>query len=195
MKILNLRHIALIVLVTAALLNQTCATTSHMAQTHSTYTHDVDWSKTDAPVQLRMLAEDLSTAEWLMLYADRHRGKRPSILVAPIRNTTGQRVDGYRLQVQLERMLQNRAIITVMAGLAKPDTSRVSPTIPISDLIAMGRSHNAEYLVLSELAASAVPGAPHLTNYQLNLELLDLRTQSSVWSDVRTIRRNETLSN
>ncbi len=195
MKISNLRYNAFILLVVAALLSQMCTTTSETVEPGNGNTLDVDWSQTDAHLQLRMLAETMSTAEWLMIYADQNRAKRPAILVAPIRNTTGQRVDSYGLQVAFEQMLQNRATTTVMTGLALPDTSRMSPVTPIADLIAMGRSHNAEFIVLSELGARAAPGTPHLTNYELNLELLDLRTQSRVWRDVRTIRRNETLSN
>ncbi len=195
MKILNLRFKAFILLVFAALLSQSCATKLETISPDKGYTLDVDWSQTDAQVQLRMLAETLSTAEWLMVYADQNRGRRPAILVAPIRNMTGQRVDSYGLQVEFEQMLQNRATTSVMTGLAIQDTSRMSPAIPIAELIAIGRSHNAEFIVLSELGARAAPGTPHLTNYQLNLELLDLRTQSRVWREVRTIRRNETLSN
>jgi hypothetical protein len=195
MKILNLRFKAFILLVFATLLSQSCATKLETISPDKGYTLDVDWSQTDAQVQLRMLAETLSTAEWLMVYADQNRGRRPAILVAPIRNMTGQRVDSYGLQVEFEQMLQNRATTSVMTGLAIQDTSRMSPAIPIAELIAIGRRHNAEFIVLSELGARAAPGTPHLTNYQLNLELLDLRTQSRVWREVRTIRRNETLSN
>jgi hypothetical protein len=194
MKILNLRHIASLLLLASIVLNTACASKEAVV-VQSDVVLDVDWEQTDAQVQLRMLAETMSTAQWLMLYADEHRGKRPSILVAPIRNTTGQRVDSYGLQIDFERLLQNRATTSVMTGLAVPDTSRMSPAIPIAELIAMGRSHSAEFIVLSELAARAAPGTPHLTNYQLNVELLDLRTQMRVWRDVRTIRRNETLSN
>lgn len=195
MKILNLRHIALLMLLPGAYLIQSCTTKKEVVPTADAYTLDVLWSQTDANVQLRMLSETMSTAGWLMQYADQNRGKRPTVLVAPIRNTTGQRVDSQQLQIEFERMLQNRATTTVMTGLAVADTSRMSPAIPIAELLAMGRSHNAEYIVVTELSARAAPGTPHLTNYQINVELLDLKTQNRVWRDVRTIRRNETLSN
>lgn len=195
MKILNLRLIALLMLLPGAYLIQSCATKKEVVPTADAYTLDVLWSQTDANVQLRMLSETMSTAGWLMQYADQNRGKRPTVLVAPIRNTTGQRVDSQQLQIDFERMLQNRATTTVMTGLAVADTSRMSPAIPIAELLAMGRSHNAEYIVVTELSARAAPGTPHLTNYQINVELLDLKTQNRVWRDVRTIRRNETLSN
>jgi len=194
MKILNLRHITLLALVILALLNQACATNKEVVVTERGYTLDVEWSQTDAQVQLRLLAETMSTADWLMQYADQNRGKRPIVLVAPIRNATGQRVDSHGMQVEFERLLQNRATTTILAGLALPDTSRMSPSLPVSELLSMGRSHNAEYIVLSELGARSAPGTPHLTNYQLNVELLDVKTQARVWRDVRTIRRNETLS-
>lgn len=182
-------------LLPGAYLIQSCATKKEVVPTADAYTLDVLWSQTDANVQLRMLSETMSTAGWLMQYADQNRGKRPTVLVAPIRNTTGQRVDSQQLQIEFERMLQNRATTTVMTGLAVADTSRMSPAIPIAELLAMGRSHNAEYIVVTELSARAAPGTPHLTNYQINVELLDLKTQNRVWRDVRTIRRNETLSN
>lgn len=195
MKISNLRHIAFVWIISALLLTASCATKKEIPAATQAYSLDVQWSQTDALVQLRLMSESLSTADWLMQYADQNRGKRPTILVAPIRNTTGQRVDSQGLQIDFERLLQNRATTTVMTGLAVPDTSRMSPAIPIAELLSMGRSHNAEFLVLSELSARAAPGSPHLTNYQINVELLDLKTQNRVWRDVRTIRRNETLSN
>jgi PBP1b-binding outer membrane lipoprotein LpoB len=195
MKILNLRHISLIVLMAATLAINACVTNKEVVVSDGGTKMDVEWSQTDADVELRMLTEAISTADWLMQYADRNRGKRPVVLVAPIRNTTGQRLDCYALQLDFERYLQNRSTTTVLTGLANPDSSRMSPATPISELLSMGRSHNAEYIVLSELSARAAPGSPHLTNYLLNVELLDLRTQARVWSDVRTIRRNETLSN
>jgi PBP1b-binding outer membrane lipoprotein LpoB len=195
MKILNLRHISLIVLMAAALVINACVTNKEVVVSVGGSIMDVEWSQTDADVELRMLTEAISTADWLMQYADRNRGRRPVVLVAPIRNTTGQRLDCYALQLDFERYLQNRSTTTVLTGLAKPDSSRMSPATPISELLSMGKSHNAEYIVLSELSARAAPGSPHLTNYLLNVELLDLRTQARVWSDVRTIRQNETLSN
>jgi PBP1b-binding outer membrane lipoprotein LpoB len=195
MKILNLRHISLIVLMAAALVINACVTNKEVVVSVGGSIMDVEWSQTDADVELRMLTEAISTADWLMQYADRNRGRRPVVLVAPIRNTTGQRLDCYALQLDFERYLQNRSTTTVLTGLVKPDSSRMSPATPISELLSMGKSHNAEYIVLSELSARAAPGSPHLTNYLLNVELLDLRTQARVWSDVRTIRQNETLSN
>jgi len=194
MKILNLRHITLFVLAITTMMSHSCATNKEVMVADSGYTLDIEWSQTDAQVQLRMLAETISTADWLMQYADKNRGKRPVVLVAPIRNATGQRVDSYGMQVEFERLLQNRATTTVLAGLALPDTSRMAPSLPVSELLSMGRSHNAEFIVLSELGARAAPGTPHLTNYQLNVELLDVKTQARVWRDVRTIRRIETLS-
>jgi hypothetical protein len=194
MKILNLRQNTLNVLVVVAILVHACASSKGVPVPNS-FTFDVEWSQTDAHAQLRTLTEALSTAGWLIQYADQNRGKRPIILVAPIRNSTGQRVDSYQLQVDFERQLQNRATTTVMTGLALPDTSRMAPALPIAELLSMGKSHNAEFILLTELAARAAPGTQHLTNYQLNVELLDLRTQARVWRDVRTIRRNETLSN
>lgn len=195
MKILNLRHIAFLLIISGAHILQSCATNKGVPPAPDATALDVHWSQTDAHVQLRMLSETMSTADWLMQYADQNRGKRPTVLVAPVRNTTGQRVDSQQLQIDFERMLQNRATTTVMTGLAVADTSRMSPAIPIAELLALGRSHNAEYIVVTELSARAAPGTPHLTNYQINVELLDLRTQNRVWRDVRTIRRNETLSN
>jgi len=194
MKILNLRHITLSVLVITTMLSHACATNKEVMVADSGYALDIDWSQTDAQVQLRMLAETMSTADWLMQYADQNRGKRPVVLVAPIRNATGQRVDSFGMQVELERLLQNRATTTILVGLALPDTSRMAPSLPVSELLSMGKSHNAEFIVLSELGARSAPGTPHLTNYQLNVELLDVKTQARVWRDVRTIRRNETLS-
>jgi PBP1b-binding outer membrane lipoprotein LpoB len=195
MKILNLRLNTLIVLTLASLLCNACATNKEVVVADGGYKLDVEWSQTDAQAQLRMIAETMSTADWLMQYADQNRGKRPTVLVAPIRNATGQRVDSYGMQIEFERLLQNRATTSVMTGLALPDTSRMAPSLPISELINLGRSHNAEFIVLSELGARSAPGSLHLTNYQLNVELLDLRTEARVWRDVRTIRRNETLSN
>jgi PBP1b-binding outer membrane lipoprotein LpoB len=195
MKILNLRYISLIMLLAAAPVINACVTNKEVVVSDSGSKMDVEWSQTDADVELRMLTEAISTADWMMQYADRNRGKRPVVLVAPIRNTTGQRLDSYALQIDFERYLQNRSTTTVLTGLAKPDSSRMSPATPISELLSMGKSHNAEYMILSELSARAVPGSPHSTNYLLNVELLDLRTQARVWRDVRTIRRNETLSN
>ncbi len=194
MKILNLSHIILFLMVIGAMLIHACAPTKEVMVSDSTYILDVEGSQTDVHIQLRMLAEAISTADWLMHYADKNRGKRPVVLVAPIQNATGQRVNSFGMQVEFERLLQNRATITVLAGLALPDTSRIAPSLPVSELLSMGRSHNAEFIVLSELGARAAPGTPHLTNYQLNVELLDVKTHARVWSDVRTIRRIETLS-
>jgi len=195
MKILNLRQNTLIVLVTTTMLVHACATNRDIVVTDYNFNYDIIWSQTDAQLQLRMLTETISTAEWLMMYADQNRGKRPVILVAPIRNITSEQVDSYQLQIDFERLLQNRSTTTVITGLARPDTSRMSSVIPISELLSLGKRHSAEFIVLSELASTTTPGAPNLTTYQLNVELLDLRTQARVWRDVYTIRRNESLSN
>lgn len=153
----------------------------------------VAWDQTDARTQLRSASEGLLNADWVHDYYEAHRGKRPRIMVANMRNTTGQYLNTLQLQTELERFMIRGGRVTVINGHATADTSRQAPALPVSELQDLARRFDAEFLLITNLSGRAAPGMPHLTNYLLNLEVMDMREGTPVWSDSKAIRRNETV--
>lgn len=151
----------------------------------------VMWSETDAQQQVRLVAEGITHGPWVQDYYDAHRGRRPKVMVANMRNTTGQYLNTLELQLQLERFLLRTGRLTVVNGHAVADTSRQAPALSVSELQALARRFDVEYLVVTNLSARAAPGMAYLTNYQLNVELLRMQPDSLIWNDARPIRRNE----
>ena len=151
----------------------------------------VNWAETDANVQISSIADMLSAGDWLQKYVDGNYGKRPTVVVATIRNTSNQLLDTYDLQIDLEKQLQNKGKMTVIGGLAVPDTSRRSPSLPVAEMISIGKSHQSDYVIVSELSGRAAPGVAASTNYVLLVEVFDMVANEKVWVNSRTIRRNE----
>lgn len=150
----------------------------------------VQWNQTDALQQIRIVAEGITHGPWVQRYYDAHRGRRPKVMVANMRNTTGQYLNTFELQLELERFLLRTGRLTVVSGHAIADTSRRAPAVSVSELQALARRYDAEYLIVTNLSARAAPGMAHLTNYQLNVELLRMQPDSLIWSDARPIRRS-----
>jgi len=178
--------IALLVLVVA-----NCKSTKETIPETYSLQFAVDWAETDANVQIASIADVLGTGDWLQNYGEKNNGKRPTVVVATIRNTTNQLLDTYDLQIELEKQLQNRGKMTVRGGLAVPDTSRRSPSFPVAEMISLGKNHQSDFVIVSELSGRAAPGVAATTNYVLLVEVFDMVANDKVWSNSRTIRRNE----
>lgn len=134
MKILNLRQNTLIVLVAVTSLLNIYAANREIIVLDNDIIYNIVWSQTNVQAQLQMLAETMSSVEWFLVFANQNRGKRPILLFEPIPNKMGERVEHYELKVDFERLLQNRLASTVITGLPRADTSRLSSIISISEL-------------------------------------------------------------
>jgi penicillin-binding protein activator len=185
------RHIVAAALVLAS----GCATTQ-VRRMNANEVMDLSgrWNDTDARLVAEEMIQDSISRPWLAS-ARARMGKAPTVIVLPVRNNSMEHIDTALFVEELQRALINSGRVDFVASAGERATvrsERADQDLNASDETrkAHGQETGADF-GLSGIISSVQDreGGESVVLYQVNLKLVDVKTNQIVWNGQKKIKK------
>jgi uncharacterized protein (TIGR02722 family) len=153
------------------------------------------WNDTDARLVAEEMIQDSISRPWLAA-AQQRKGGSPTVIVQGVRNNSMEHIDTGLFVEELQRALINSGRVQFVASESERGELRAERAD--QDLNASeetrkdhGQETGADY-GLSGVIASVQDheGGESVVLYQVNLKLVDIRTNRIVWNGLKKIKKN-----
>jgi uncharacterized protein (TIGR02722 family) len=153
------------------------------------------WNDTDARLVAEELIPDCLGRPWLPT-AQQRLGRTPAVIVGLVRNQSMEHLNTDSFVEQLQRALINSGRVAFVASKEERGQlreERLDQDQNASDATrkAHGEEQGADYVLSGAITAiqDEVQGEK-VVFYQVNLKLLDVKTNQIVWNGQKQIRKN-----
>lgn len=153
-----------------------------------------NWNDTDAQTVSMALADQIQRGAWIENFLA-EKGKRPTLIVAPIRNKTAEHIATKTLVDQLERDFINGARVRVVASSEEREQVReeradqqefASP----ETMKKWGREKGADVMLIGEINQIVDrEGKQSVRYYQVDCYLVDLEDNTKLWAGFEKIKK------
>lgn len=191
------RNIAPFVLVAVALLALAgCGGHKEVIRTDAGQQIDLsgNWNDTDAQQVSAALADQIQRGPWIENFLG-EKGKKPTLIVAPVRNKTAEHIATRTLVDQLERDFINGGRVRVVASAEERDQVRTeradqqefsSP----ETMKKWGRERGADVMLIGEINQIVdSEGKQAVRYYQVDCYLVDLEDNTKLWVGSEKIKK------
>jgi uncharacterized protein (TIGR02722 family) len=191
------RNIARIMLVAGALLALAgCGGQKEVIRTDAGEQIDLsgNWNDTDAQKVSAALAAQISSGPWIENFLA-EKGKKPTLIVAPIRNKTAEHIATKTLVDQLERDFINGGRVRVVASAEEREQVREeradqqefsSP----ETMKKWGLEKGADVMLIGEINQIVdSEGKQSVRYYQVDCYLIDLQDNTKLWAGFEKIKK------
>jgi len=153
-----------------------------------------NWNDMDAQFVSASLAEQISGGPWLENFLA-EKGKKPTLIVAPVRNKTAEHIATKTLVDQLERDFINGGRVRVVASSEEREQVREeradqqefsSP----ETMKKWGREKGADVMLIGEINQIVdSEGSRSVRYYQVDCYLVDLEDNTKLWAGSEKIKK------
>ena len=153
-----------------------------------------NWNDTDAQQVSAALAAQIQSAAWIENFLA-EKGKKPTLIVAPVRNKTAEHIATKTLVDQLERDFINGGRVRVVASSEEREEVRderadqqefSSP----ETMKKWGREKGADVMLIGEINQIVdTEGAESVRYYQVDCYLVDLEDNTKLWAGFEKIKK------
>lgn len=191
------RNIVRIMLVAGALLAMAgCGGQKEVIRTDAGQQIDLsgNWNDTDAQKVSAALAAQISSGPWIENFLA-EKGKKPTLIVAPIRNKTAEHIATKTLVDQLERDFINGGRVRVVASAEEREQVREeradqqefsSP----ETMKKWGLEKGADVMLIGEINQIVdSEGKQSVRYYQVDCYLIDLQDNTKLWAGFEKIKK------
>ena len=191
------RNIARIMLVAGALLALAgCGGQKEVIRTDAGEQIDLsgNWNDTDAQKVSAALAAQISSGPWIENFLA-EKGKKPTLIVAPVRNKTAEHIATKTLVDQLERDFINGGRVRVVASAEEREQVREeradqqefsSP----ETMKKWGLEKGADVMLIGEINQIVdSEGKQSVRYYQVDCYLIDLQDNTKLWVGSEKIKK------
>ena len=191
------RNIARIMLVAGALLALAgCGGQKEVIRTDAGEQIDLsgNWNDTDAQKVSAALAAQISSGPWIENFLA-EKGKKPTLIVAPVRNKTAEHIATKTLVDQLERDFINGGRVRVVASAEEREQEREeradqqefsSP----ETMKKWGLEKGADVMLIGEINQIVdSEGKQSVRYYQVDCYLIDLQDNTKLWAGFEKIKK------
>ena len=191
------RNIARIMLVAGALLALAgCGGQKEVIRTDAGEEIDLsgNWNDTDAQKVSAALAAQISSGPWIENFLA-EKGKKPTLIVAPVRNKTAEHIATKTLVDQLERDFINGGRVRVVASAEEREQVREeradqqefsSP----ETMKKWGLEKGADVMLIGEINQIVdSEGKQSVRYYQVDCYLIDLQDNTKLWAGFEKIKK------
>ncbi len=153
------------------------------------------WNDSDSQIVSRELILDALDHRWLQDFESRGLGRLPVIIVGTIRNHSSEHVNTRTFVRDLERAVINSGRAEFVADSGQRDEIRKEREAQVGMAQESTRSEHghelgADYMLLGTFDSIVdQEGRRQVIFYQVNLELVDLRTNRKVWIGDKKIKK------
>lgn len=153
-----------------------------------------NWNDTDAQTVSAALAEQIQRGAWIENFLA-EKGKKPTLIVAPVRNKTAEHIATKTLVDQLERDFINGGRVRVVASAEEREQVReeradqqefASP----ETMKKWGREKGADVMLIGEINQIIDrEGKESVRYYQVDCYLVDLEDNTKLWAGFEKIKK------
>lgn len=153
-----------------------------------------NWNDTDAQTVSAALAEQIQRGAWIENFLA-EKGKKPTLIVAPVRNKTAEHIATRTLVDQLERDFINGGRVRVVASAEEREQVReeradqqefASP----ETMSKWGREKGADVMLIGEINQIVdQEGKESVRYYQVDCYLVDLEDNTKLWAGFEKIKK------
>lgn len=153
-----------------------------------------NWNDTDAQTVSAALADQIQRGAWIENFLA-EKGKKPTLIVAPVRNKTAEHIATKTLVDQLERDFINGGRVRVVASAEEREQVREeradqqefsSP----ETMKKWGREKGADVMLIGEINQIVDrEGKESVRYYQVDCYLVDLEDNTKLWAGFEKIKK------
>jgi uncharacterized protein (TIGR02722 family) len=190
-------YIARIMLVVAAVAALGgCASQKEVIRTDAGERIDLsgNWNDTDAQQVSAALADQITRGPWIENFLA-EKGKKPTLIIAPVRNKTAEHIATKTLVDELERDFINGGRVRIVASSEEREQVREeradqqefsSP----ETMKKWGREKGADVMLIGEINQIVdSEGRQSVRYYQVDCYLVDLQDNTKLWAGFEKIKK------
>ena len=153
------------------------------------------WNDSDSQIVSREMIIDALSHHWLDEFADRGLGRRPVLIVGEIRNHSSEHITTRTFVRDLERAVINSGKADFIADAGQREQIRSERDAQVGTTRESMRSEHgdemgADYMLIGSFDSIVdQEGKRKVVFYQVNLELVDLRSNRKVWIGDKKIKK------
>ena len=153
------------------------------------------WNDSDSQIVSREMIRDALTHRWLEDFESRGLGRLPVIIVGDIRNHSSEHINTRTFVRDLERAVINSGKAEFIADSSQREQIRRERDAQVGMARESMRSEHgdelgADYMLIGSFDSIVdQEGKKSVVFYQVNLELVDLRTNRKVWIGDKKIKK------
>jgi uncharacterized protein (TIGR02722 family) len=152
------------------------------------------WSGTDSQLVSQAMIDDALSHPWVDEFR-KERGRKPTIIVGEIRNRTHEHVNTQTFVLDLQRAILNSGEAEFVAGPDEREQIRgerdAQPGYTEESTRSLhGSELGADFMMVGSMDAIVdQEGRRSVVFYQVNLQLVDLKTNRKVWIGEKKIKK------
>ncbi len=152
------------------------------------------WNDSDSQLVSKEMISDLASRPWIETYAA-STGKKPVIIVGPVRNLSSEHIATETFTKDLERELINSGRVTFVANPIERDPLREERRQQQTWASAetqkrLAAETGADYMLLGSINTIIdQEGKESVKFYQINLELIHLESSEKAWIGDKKIKK------
>ncbi len=153
------------------------------------------WNDSDSQIASREMIQDALTHRWLEDFESRGLGRLPVIIVGEVRNHSSEHINTRTFVRDLERAVINSGKAEFIADSSQREQIRKERDAQVGMARESMRSEHgdelgADYMLIGSFDSIVdQEGRRSVVFYQVNLELVDLRTNRKVWIGDKKIKK------
>ncbi len=152
------------------------------------------WNDTDSGLVSREMVSDVLSRRWLSDF-NREKGRAPTVIVGAVRNLSHEHINTRTFINDLEKELINSGEVQFVASAAERDeirSERRDQDLNASESTRkeMGNETGADFMLKGSIntIVDAISGS-QARFYQIDLTLIDMRTNRKVWLGQKKIKK------
>ena len=155
------------------------------------------WNDTDARLVAEEMIQDSISRPWLASAVQR-KGSAPTLIVQSVRNNSMEHIDTDLFVEELQRALINSGRVQFVASAAERGeirSERADQDLNASEDTRKehGQENGADYGLSGTITSvQDRAGGELVVLYQVNLKLVDVKTNQIVWNGQKKIKKNVT---
>ena len=152
------------------------------------------WNDTDSRLVSETMISDCMSRPWKARHIDKH-GERPTIIVGQIRNKSTEHIAVGTFVGDIERAFINSGDAEVVASAEEREEIRGERAdqqqyASEESVKQWGREHGADYMLSGVInSIEDQEGGEMVVFYQVDLNLIDLESNSKVWQGQKKIKK------
>lgn len=153
-----------------------------------------NWNDTDAQQVSAALADQITRGPWIENFLA-EKGKKPTLIIAPVRNKTAEHIATRTLVDELERDFINGGRVRIVASAEEREQVReeradqqefASP----ETMKKWGREKGADVMLIGEINQIVdSEGKQSVRYYQVDCYLVDLQDNTKLWAGFEKIKK------
>ncbi len=153
------------------------------------------WNDTDSRLVSEEMIQDVMNRNWIDTHRHKNSGKNPSVIVGTVRNRSDEHINTQTFVKDLERSLVNSGEVDLVADSGQREevrTERLDQASHSSEETAKeeGQEIGADFMLQGSIntITDRVDGK-QVKYYQVNLELIHMKTHKKVWLGEKKIKK------